>query len=276
MAWLKLCPGDPLVETLTDVFEANLVRVPEERIRPLGVVAHRNGKSSFRGALAPLLSGSADALAGLALQQSRMADLSGKRSRKVSLDLGLEVLDGFLRGFGLSGGAALREQFEGADQVSFSFREVNRVYLDAGELGRLLKGRRLDPANPAVAIFMDRDDPYDFLLIDSAITSREFSIQVERAKTSDFKLDVPAIQDLIAKAKANVSVESSSSFGLSFAGPQALSFAFTCLQFLLDDQGRILSLPPYTGAPLSFTRSADTASNRVLLSTGPGLLEWEN
>ena len=57
MALLKLCDNDPLVKTLREVFRANIIRIPEEKIRPLCVVAARDGKLAYRGRLADLIPG---------------------------------------------------------------------------------------------------------------------------------------------------------------------------------------------------------------------------
>src|SRR4051794_40580878 len=117
MGFLTLCQ-DNLVTTLRDVFHANIVRTPEARIQPLAVVASTKRQSDFRGALLPLLKGRQPIH--VALQTSRMADVSGKHSRQVSLDLGLQVLEGFLKGFGLPA-AGISAKFAGASSVSFVF-----------------------------------------------------------------------------------------------------------------------------------------------------------
>ena len=46
MAFLDLC-YDPLVKALQEVFGTTIVRVPEERVRPLTVVASDGRRSSF-------------------------------------------------------------------------------------------------------------------------------------------------------------------------------------------------------------------------------------
>src|SRR2546423_1681464 len=99
MPFLDICRGDPLVDTLMGLFHANILRVPEERVRSLSVVASFEGKSSFRGTLAPLLKGNLPV--DIPISISRMADLSGKSSRKVNLNLGVQILEGFLQGFSL-------------------------------------------------------------------------------------------------------------------------------------------------------------------------------
>ena len=55
MAFLDLCNA-PLMKALQDVFGTTIVRVPEERVRPLTVVTSDGRRSFFRGELAPLLS----------------------------------------------------------------------------------------------------------------------------------------------------------------------------------------------------------------------------
>ncbi|HET9983364.1 MAG TPA: hypothetical protein VFQ38_07245 [Longimicrobiales bacterium] len=96
---LPLCSNDPLVKTLQDVFGANIVRVPEERIRPVVVLASDGKKTSFRGELAPLLVGGAPI--DVPVAESQMASVSGKRSKSVDLGLGLKILGGFLQALGV-------------------------------------------------------------------------------------------------------------------------------------------------------------------------------
>src|SRR6266576_3515499 len=97
---LQLC-DDPLIKTLRQVFGANIVKIPEERIQPLSTIV-KNGSSLFyQGNLAPLLTQDVPELAAVPVKIARMSDVSGKRSRNVSIEIGFEILDGFLRGFGI-------------------------------------------------------------------------------------------------------------------------------------------------------------------------------
>src|SRR5205085_4284329 len=195
MAFLGLCP-DPLTTTLREVFGANIMRVPEERIQPLSVIASQDARSKFRGALAPFVSGQPQLVFNPAdLINSQMADVSGRRSRKVSLELGLQILEGFLQGFGIPS-AGVSAKLKGALEVSFSFKNVGRCYVDNNWLGRILAGRVIDKENPAAEIFF-REDAYSFLVIDSVITSSDFSISVERTESQGFNFDIPAIQTLV-------------------------------------------------------------------------------
>src|SRR5436189_4508932 len=69
LGFLGLCSGDPVVDTLRDVFDANILRIPEERFQPLTVLAAHGETVSFRGALAPLIAGAAPAFPPVASSQ---------------------------------------------------------------------------------------------------------------------------------------------------------------------------------------------------------------
>jgi hypothetical protein len=280
MALLTLCPGDPVVESLRRLFGANLVRVPEERIRPLVVLARRGSQMSVRGELAPLIS-DAPPLAYVPgeIQSSAMPDVAGQRSRKVDVKLGLQILDGFLKGFGIPS-AGIASEFSSARKVSFRFQEVARVFVDVNVLGQKLSGRSVDPANPAARIFIDSAERWEFLVLDSVITSKDFAISVEESAEGGVNLNVPAVQSLVGKASAGVNVSTSSGNDLIFRGPKALGFAFSCVRFELDDHGRIRAIAPGgTVGPLGFgpesasaARGHASAPEPVLLTSAPALL----
>lgn len=282
MSFLSLCPDDPFVTTLRDLFGANIVRVPEERIKPLEVVAHRNERASLRGSLAPLVMGEPKLNFSAAnFVTSAMADVSGKRSRKVKLKFGLQVLDGFLQGFHVPT-AGVHAQLEGAFEVSFSFSNVQRTYVDNNWLGGTLTNRALNPRDPAAAIFFGNDQ-YALYVIDSIITSSDFSISVDRSAGQNLRLDVPSIQAVITQAKVDVKVSTSTGYDLIFQGNKHLSFAFSCVRLSLDEQGTIISMPPEFGdVGLGHNALPDTGSphppfspDHVLLHEQPGMLDWE-
>jgi hypothetical protein len=271
MSWLKLCDNDPLVKTLREMFRANIIRIPEERIRPLCVVAARDGKLAYRGRLSDLIPGKPiPELSDPSVQTSDMADVAGKRSRQIDLKLGLEILDGFLRGFGVPAAAGVGQQLSGASQVSFTFSQVQRHYCDPSRIGRLLSGKSLDRSNPVVASLVG-DDPWDCLLIDSVITSRDFTLHVDQTSKQDLHLDVPAIEQVLMKAKLNVQVSSASGRSLTFQGEKALAFAFTCERLTLNERADIIQMPPDTRA-----RSFGKPSSEVLLSKDSVMLDWES
>lgn len=281
---LRLC-DDPLVKTLRELFGANIVRIPEERIQPLSSIVKTAGNLFYQGTLAPLITGETAELAAMPVESSRMSDVSGKRSRDVNIELGFEILDGFLRGFGIPS-AGIRTHLKGVSKVSFSFSKVNRSYIDVNHLGQTLKGRIIDKKNPAAnEVFNSRRSK--LLVIDSVITSSDFTISVEASSSQEYKLDIPAVEAFIASVKPELRVSSSSGLELTFQGDKNLGFAFSCYELDLDSKGRIKGLVNRRKLPLlgliPLVRRARhgvsisepiTPNDRLLLTRSPVLIEW--
>lgn len=286
MALFPLCE-DPLIKTLRRLFNANIVLVPDERVQPLSMVAKIGRKNFFRGELAPLLTSPGALSKGPQVKKANMANIAGKQSREVTLDVGLEILDGFLRGFGIPS-AQVRAKFKGASKVSFSFNKVERRYVDVNELGQRLRGQVIDKENPAAEIFFNEESA-KLLLIDGVITSQDFSINVEESSQKNFKLDVPAIDAIVGSLKPELKVASQSGLDLTFQGDKALTFAFTCLKINILKNGKIKGMPPARRVPAlgigtqkksskaydGITPFADTDLGRVLLYRRPGLILWD-
>lgn len=211
-----------------------------------------------------------------------MAGLSGKHSRRVSFEFGFKILDNFLGAFGVPS-AGIDAAFEGAAEVSFSFANVRRSYVDKNVLGNLLRDHRVDAKNPAARIYFGRN-PWSPLVIDSTIESSNFTFRVERSSRRDFKVDLGAIQQVIDAAKVGVKVGAVSARTVTFKGRQHLTFAFTCVRMYLDPKGRITSLPDEpsshrlqalagAGQPEHEIRPGPV---RVLLHPSPAMLSWDD
>ncbi|HET9983362.1 MAG TPA: hypothetical protein VFQ38_07235 [Longimicrobiales bacterium] len=276
---LGLCTNDPLVTTLRDVFGANIVRVPEERIRPVTVLASHGRKTAFRGALAPLLAGGGPV--DVPVAKSGVANLSGRRSISVQLDLGLKILGGFLKALQLPA-AGIDAQFEGACKVSFQFQDVKRFFVDTGVLGQRLGGRIVDRGNPATSIFFE--DDWTFLVVDSVITSSDFAIHVDEATKAGFAIDLPAVQQIVSGVNAGVQVASASGRDLAFKGDRQLTFAFTCVRLFLNADGRITAMPPADDVPAMAAKSRRFGAaehvvrytpDRILLMAEPAMVDLD-
>ncbi|MEI8307315.1 MAG: hypothetical protein WCF99_09640 [Chloroflexales bacterium] len=276
MSLLHLCRTDPLVALIYDLFSANMVRVPDSRIRPLSVIVHRAGQSSFRGSLLPLLS-EARAL-GVRPATSELTDIAGRRSRRVTLDLGLHILRGFLKGLGLPS-AELASKLGDAAYLSFAFPSVRRVAYDIGALGWALAGRSIDRQNPAAAILFGRSR-YELLLIDSILTSSQISVVFSKEQGQRLNIDTSALSNTFASVGGQVNSSDDSEVELTLTSPQDLTFAFTCVRLFFDLEGHITAMPPDNrlrtlGDGAESATQVRYSPDRVLLSNQPGLLSWD-
>jgi hypothetical protein len=276
MSQLQLCRTDPLVALIYDLFSANMVRVPDSRIRPLSVIVHRGSRSSFRGSLLPLLT-EGRAL-GVRPAVSELTDVAGRRSRRVTIDLGLHILRGFLKGFGLPS-AELSSGLGGAAYLSFAFPSVRRVAYDVGALGWALAGRRIDRQNPAAAIVFGQSR-YELLLIDSILTSSQLSVVFSSDRGQRLSADVSALSKIFDGLGAQVQASGDTDVELTLQSAHELTFAFTCVRLFFDLDGQITALPPDNrlrtlGDGAEASSRIRYSPDRVLLSDRPGLLNWD-
>ncbi len=277
MSLIRLCREDPLVSLVYELFGANIVRVPDARVRPLTVVVHRDGRSFFRGALLPLLTDSRPL--GVPPEETELTDISGRRSRRVALDLGLHILRGFLKGFGVPA-AELTAGIEGAAHIQFAFPDVRRLALDVNALGWAIAGRCIDRANPAAAILFEHPR-YDLLLIDSVLISRYITIVLTGARGQRLNVDVSALQHLLAELGGHVNASNAGEIEMTLESPHALTFAFSCVRLFFTDEGLISIMPPDHSrrtlgpADLAPPLVARPSPDRIQLSPGPGLVLWD-
>lgn len=235
---------DPLVAVLKDWLRAEILRVPNGQIKPL-LVIEREGKHLHpRGTLSRLITHPAGFLLSPEhAQKEFLADLSGVRSQSAELNVGITIADNFLSGFGFNSG--IRSVIQGATSLSFSFNNVHKYALDNGLLGNALRQQTIDRSNAANGGFFGGSD---LLVVDSIITSDNFTIHVDDTDTINFTVKAAEIKDLF-KASATLKVAEIAQTTISFKREIPLPFAFTCLKFELDEAGRIIGMPPAREMP---------------------------
>lgn len=235
---MKLCQ-DPVVKRLRQIFEANILKVPEERFQPLVALLRIEGKNNFWTQLPAMVDGDILEMYST-ISKSQMADLSGKISKSTDIEVGLEILEGFLKGIGLPS-ASITAQFAGATKVAFSFKNVVRQYFEPGILVDFLNGTPLDTDRSDTQQIINGEA--ELFVIDSIITSTDFSIHITDTKDGAVHLDIPVIENLVANSNTDIKVKKESETSITFEGNKALTFAFTCLICEVDKAGRITLRP---------------------------------
>ncbi len=216
---------------LKDTFKANPITIPEERIQPLKVFL-KGTSIEYIGFVNNLLVNSNPIK--IDLETSQMANLSGTQTKSINTELGLKVLDGFLKGFGAKS-ASLGTVFKNVNEISFSFQNVKRTYLDKGKLAKLLQANKFDIKNPYNKLVIEEEA--GFAIVDSIITSNNFSIKAEKTSETGFSFDLPTIEGVLNSENNKVKVSQSSNTEISFEGEKHLAFAFTAFFILINDDG---------------------------------------
>lgn len=277
MGLLPLCSGDPVESLLRETFKADILRVPEVRVQPLGVIARRGERARLVGTLGGLLQGTSP-FSVTPDAPTPVADVSGKRTLSISLKLGLDLLRGMVQGFGVGLDAARVELALGErSKIAFSFEEVERVAVNLGELNRALLRRKLQTAAPGTTIFFSEGpwgEPYQLLLIDSVLRSGRFRVHVEGG--GDLRARLPDLGGLLDGTA--LSVEQSAERELTFrraTGQPAPSFAFTCLRVYLKEDGAMTLAPDSVRGGLESLARAGGDPRPQRIGEAPCLLSFD-
>ncbi|MFQ5445539.1 MAG: hypothetical protein ACE5FF_01285 [Saprospiraceae bacterium] len=274
----RICRNDTTT-VLRKLFNATPMRVPEASVQPLLVIAEKAGKTDKRGALKHLLSNHRSIKTDV--QDDPVSDVSLERTRSMDWDFGLKLLDGIFKGFNLPS-ATIATKLEGAKEISLSFHNVRRHWVDKNALGSALHHKKVDLTHPAVGIFTG-DDAYNMLLVTDVIVSNAFSINVEKTKDNSFEVEAPTFQEIIDEANLKLKVKSSSKNSITFEGEDFLTFAFSCVKLELDQQtgalGVGLSVVTREVATPDGTKMTEVEEPQPIELDDdlfePGLLEWD-
>lgn len=270
----RLCPNDTTA-VLKELFNATPLKVPEASVQPMQVIAEKDGKTDKRGELRHLLSN--PLATQVSLKEDKVSDVSLERTRSVDWDFGVKLLDGFFKGFNIPS-AQVGTKLSNAREISLSFHNVQRRWLDKNELGSALRNQKLDLQHPAAGIFLGKD-AWNMLLVTDVIISNGFAINKEGSGEGSFDAQLPTIQQIVSDAKANVKVRSGSKNSITFEGTEFLTFAFSCVKLDID---------PNTGAiGVGMTVVTRSTENGVIQveepepvsldenEFEPGMLEWD-
>ena len=264
---------------LRELFNATPMRTPEASVQPLLVIAEKAGKTDKRGTLKHLLKD--DDNLKLKINDDPVSDLSLERTRSMDWDFGLKLLVGFFQGFKLPT-ASLTTQLNGAKEISLSFKNVRRRWVDKNELGSALRNKKVDLKHPAVGLFLG-DDAQNMLLVTDIIVSNGFAINVEKSRDDNFEVEVPAIQKILDEAKASVKAKSTSKNSIAFEGADFLTFAFTCVKLELNQKTGALGvgttvITKEVATPKGITSQQVKEVTPIELDDDlfePGMLEWD-
>jgi hypothetical protein len=269
----RLCQNDTTA-VLRDLFNATPVRTPEASVQPLLVIAEKAGKTDKRGMLQHLLIG--DGNFSIQANDDPVSNVNLDKTRSMDWDFGLKLLDGIFQGFKLPS-ASIGAQLNGAKEISLSFNNVRRRWIDKNLLGSALKGLRVDLQHPSVGIFKG-DDPWQMLLVTDVIASNGFAINVEKTRDDGFNVEAPAIQQILNEAKVDVKAKSNSKNSIAFEGNDYLTFAFTCVKLEVDPQTGALGVGATVVTKEGKTVKKSETPEPVELDDDlfePGMLEWD-
>lgn len=230
----RLCKNE-FTDELRILFDANPLRIPQRRMKPLTILEiDSTRKARYFTEFKSLIDG--DFGNPVKIKTEELAGFSIKKSKKVKVGLGLDLLKGYLEAFGVPP-VAIESGIQKDDKFSLSFSNVSRNYFDQFELGRFLEKNEIRINEKFLA--MKSPDSKLAIIIDS-IVSKDFNISVYDKSDQSVNLELPAIKEFIGNVKTEVSQSKESSNEISFKKNYPLTFAFSCKEIQIID-GKIVA-----------------------------------
>ncbi len=223
---MRICKNK-ITDHIRELFGANPLRVPETRIQPLTLIEIQDRKPQHLGQFQHLVRGNFPHE--ITEHRSTVADVSDQRTKKIGFDLGFKILENFLKAFKMDP-VQLSLSIQHSKKMAFSFSNVERRYIEPLALGKILSENNIigDPNN-----FMIQGD-VTLALITDVLVSDNFSLSTYSEQDHSVDIDVPLIEQYISNADLKIEVEKKHENEVKFSGPEALTFAFSCVEIKID------------------------------------------
>jgi hypothetical protein len=202
----------------------NVIKLPLENIKPLLVIG---GKKTGLKVLGPLSDFVLDAqYSPEVIYGGEAPKITGKKSNKLDLGLGLDLMNRLLSAMGaVSGGIDVK--YEKASQIQIVFENVLSDYVYPTEIDKyLLSGK--PKTESLLTEWIDEDG--EAYIITETIKSNSFGVIAYDKSGHSMEIEVSGIQDLLGgSAKINPSKEGSNE--ILYKGEKLLAFGFRAISF---------------------------------------------
>jgi hypothetical protein len=209
------------------------IQLPRERIHPLDLVGKLagGGRAKQLGSLTKLVVGTVPAPE--IVRDEQVGQVSGKRTDKLDIGIGLNLLSKFFSALGVFS-ASINAAFARARQIEFQYEDVTSDSVDIVDLrGYLGKRPSLDPHNPVVDDYFLGDG--QVVVLTRTLKSTGFGVIASDEKGNKVDIDIDVLNDDLAKAGVNAA--RGSEMKVSFKGATPLVFAFQGLMLRIDTGG---------------------------------------
>ncbi|HET7000505.1 MAG TPA: hypothetical protein VFI33_04325 [Puia sp.] len=271
---MKLCKrnsNDPLLRTFVDHYGLHLLPIPREKIS-LGDLFVTDGKNvSAPGNIKDLLT--PPIKIPKKSSNEEMGNIAGKFSNSLNFQLGLNLLENFLRALGV-GDAALKLELgfnkNRNGSVRFAFQDPRRDSANVILMGTELIKTKIDSKHP---IF---NPGYKYYLTTATVKSSSISISTESADSNQGMYDLSAFDAVRSDGKVQISA--SQDGAITFQGSKSLIFGVELHELELDEQSNSIYLTIPDSAITVRTKQTDLEIPTVLIGgeTGDAFLDYSD
>ena len=231
--------SDPFLTYLKS-FGYSVVRLPRTDIRPLQVLVREDTRLTRLGDLATILRPGAQVPLPQLKENVAAANISGERTRDLSIGVGLSILGSVI---GAMGGSklGLDVTYKKAKTAVFEFADVLEDRVDLADIDQYLTDADISAFSSHAAQLLEADSVY---VTTSTIKSRKFIVQAKESSGTDVAIDVPEIQKVVG-GSVKVSADGTANSKIVYEGGQPLVFGFQAAR-LFYENGRYTAFKPMT------------------------------
>lgn len=243
----------------------NVVRIPQEEIKPLDLVGRQNKETVWLGGIEELIK----APTGLpAVEENLQAsDVNGQESSKLKLGIGANVLGAVIGAMG--GNLGVNTSYTNARTISFVFRDVLTDRCAPLKIGDFLREAEVDSVNPVLQEYVLGNG--ELFVITQTLKADGMTVKYERRGGAAAKVEVPALGDLVG-LDVGVEQDSKSAGMVSYKGSKKLVFGFRCFAVGVLDGDLRLTTSAAGAVPLA----AGEATEEQKLAEESAILSDEN
>ena len=243
--------SDPVLSLLKD-FSYNVVRLPRTGIRPLQILEKQGDDLVVLGEVPDLFKAGNIALPPVGPDE-QAAFINGKRTRNLSISVGLSLLGGII-GAITGSKVKLDAGYKKASALAFEFHDVKVNQINQLQLSKFLTAAKIDETVGPPAKLLEADKLY---IITSTIKSTKFTTEALKEGGLAVEVDTPIIKSVVGASVA-VQSEGSSKSKITYKGDVPLVFGFQAVRMEFEK-----------GAFKGFKQvSADSAAVRSVRDTG--------
>ncbi len=271
---------DPVTKELIKTFNATPLTTPDSFTQPLQVIAHRGKETANWGPIKELLIDKSKFK--LELQKNAAySDVDIKKTNNFGIDLGLKILGEFFKGFDLKI-EPLEIALKSTKKIALSFKEVQKRYIPITTLGSAFIPVRINRDHPAFQVFVPKKGKrvYDMYLITGVLTCGDFDIIFDKTQNNKVELEAPVLEQL-TDVGITSQFDSTYTKALSFHNDNKLTFAFTCIELNVDEEGNV-----NFGREVILKKGMDENGKEVIEKLPeevslineslPGMLKWDD
>jgi hypothetical protein len=239
--------SDPFLTYLKS-FGYSVIRLPRADIRPLQVLVRDDTRLTRLGDLATVLRpGTQIALPPLK-ENIAAANISGERTRDLSIGVGLSILGSII---GAMGGShlGLEAGYKRAKTAAFEFADVLEDRVDLADIDQYLTDADISAFSSHVAKLLEADAVY---VTTSTIKTKKFIVQAKESDGTAIDVKVPEIQGMVG-ASVKVSTSGAASSKIVYEGQVPLVFGFQAAR-LYYENGRYTAFKPLEPGEGAFER----------------------